>query len=168
MAAWQAMMAIAAGLLTALAGGCNDVPSSSGLETVVIRAETFRLEVVADEESRRTGLMHRDSIAEHGGMLFVYPSCRIQSYWMGYCLVDIDIIFLDAVGRVTATHRMKAEEPKRQSESESQYRARLRSYWSNYPSQFAIELKSGWLDRLDVQVDDKITLDVERLKAMAR
>jgi len=29
-------------------------------------------------------------------------------------------------------------------------------------------LKGGWLDRLDLHVEDKIELDLERLKALAR
>jgi len=168
MAAGQAFIFIAAAALLLVAAGYSDMHSADRLETVVIAGETFELEVVADDATRRQGLMHRQSIPEHGGMLFVYPSCQIQSYWMGYCLVDIDIIFLDARGRVTAMHEMKAEAPRREDESEIEYRERLRSYWSNYPSQFAIELKGGWLDRLDLHVEDKIELDLERLKALAR
>ncbi len=167
MAARRALRILMMLVLCAFAGGCSDVRSADGMETVVINGHSFQLEVVADEATRRDGLMHREAIADDGGMFFIYPSSQIQSYWMGYCLVDIDIIFLDPRGRVTATHRMKAESPKEEDESEFDYHQRLKSYWSNYPSQFAIELKAGWLDKLGLHVDDKIELDLERLKGMA-
>jgi hypothetical protein len=41
-----------------------------------------------------------------GGMLFVFPEPRMLSFWMYECLIDIDVIFLDASGTVTAIHRM--------------------------------------------------------------
>ena len=114
--------------------------------------------------------MHRDSIPDDGGMLFVFPDDQvtIQRFWMGYCQVDMDIIFLDRQGRVTATHRMKMDQPRANDESEAEYDARLPRYSSGYPAQFAIELKAGSLDRLNVKVDERIELDLPRLKAMAR
>jgi hypothetical protein len=63
---------------------------------------------------------------------------------------------------------MKREPAKQDFESESEYQSRLSKYSSGYPAQFAIELKSGALDRLNIQVDQKIQLDLARLKAMAR
>jgi uncharacterized membrane protein (UPF0127 family) len=36
-----------------------------------------------------------------------------------------------------------------------------------YATQFAIELRAGSIERLGVNVDDKIELDLARLKAMA-
>ena len=103
-------------------------------------------------------------------MLFVFPDSKVgvQSFWMGHCLVDMDIIYLDRRGSVTAVHRMKAQPPQRPDESDDAYRARIPHYSSGYPAQFAIELKSGWLDRLNVKVDQRLTLDLLRLKAMAR
>lgn len=101
-------------------------------------------------------------------MLFVFPRPGQQRFWMAYCLVDIDLIFLDAHGRVTAAHRMKVEPARREDESEIAYQTRLRGYPSVYPAQFAIELASGSIDRLGIRVEQKIELDVERLKALAR
>ncbi len=154
-------------LLLAL-GGCAGSEDRAGQETVVIAGRTFHLELAADPASREQGLMYRESIPEDGGMLFVFPAARPQSFWMGNCLVDMDIIFLDSQARVTAMHDMKAEPPRGDSESEAAYRARMPGYSSVYPAQFAIELQDGWLERLGLQVEDKIPLDVDRLKRVAR
>ncbi len=168
MVAWRLMTMTFMFLAFGFMSGCSDVRTGGeAIETVVISGETFNLEVAADFETRNQGLMYRESVAEYGGMLFIYPRSEIQSYWMGNCLVDIDIIFLDAQGRITALHEMKAQSPRREEETEVDYRTRLPSYWSRYPSQFAIELRAGWLDRLGLHVDNKIELDLERLKTMA-
>jgi uncharacterized protein len=145
-------------------------PSKPRTEKVVIGGETFELELAADPESREKGLMHRTHIPDRGGMLFVFPDnqVRTQVFWMGHCLVDMDIIFLDRRGGVTATHRMKAQPPQRPDETDDQYRARIPHYSSGYPAQFAIELQAGSLDRLNVRVNDRIALDLERLKRLAR
>jgi uncharacterized membrane protein (UPF0127 family) len=155
----------------AVTAGCRDVPSADTHEIVTIRDATFRLELANTEQARTDGLMHRESIPEDGGMLFVFPDAQPRSFWMKNCLVDIDVMFLDGRGRVTAVHRMTTLPPRREDETEFQYEARVRGdamYWSHLPAQFAIELKAGWLDRLGVAVDERIELDLDRLKATAR
>lgn len=139
---------------------------------VRIAGERFIMELAVDEAARVTGLSYRDSFPEAngydgGGMLFVFPEPQMLQFWMYECLIDIDVIFLDANGTVTAVHRMPAEPPRRQGETEQQYRNRLPYYASRLPAQFAIELPAGSIDRLNVQVDQRIDLPLERLKAMA-
>jgi len=152
---------------------CSQVRSTGagGTESVTIKGEVFALELAADEETRRDGLMGREGLDSDGGMLFVFPDSAVRSFWMGHCLIDIDIIFLDAGGRVTATHRMKKGPPQAADETLEQYERRMHrdfSYWSGFPAQFVVELQAGSLDRLDLAVEDKIILDLPRLKAMAR
>jgi uncharacterized membrane protein (UPF0127 family) len=152
--------------------GTSDVPGKPQYERVVIGEHEFNLELALDDASRERGLMHRDHIDEHGGMLFVFPDSKVtqQSFWMKNCRVDIDIMYLDRNARVTAVHRMKAQPPQGPGESNAEYEARMRQhlYPSRYPAQFAIELKSGWLDQLNLKVEDRIDLDVQRLKAAAK
>jgi uncharacterized membrane protein (UPF0127 family) len=155
-------------VLALLAAGCGGGGAGAGMETITIKGHTFEVEVARDEAAIQMGMMHRGSIDEAGGMLFVFPDAETRSFWMGNCLVDIDIIFLDPQGRVTATHRMKAESPRADNESEAAYDARMPRYSSAYPAQFAIELRSGWLDRLQLRVEDKIPLDLDRLKRLPR
>lgn len=154
-------------LAAASAAGCQRGQSISGTEQVIIAGELFHLEVASDDSTRTQGLMGRTEITSDGGMLFIFPTAQVRQFWMGYCLVDIDVIFLDRQGRVTAIHTMKTEDPRRENESELDYSARLAKYPSVYATQFAIELRPGSIERLGVAVDDKIELDLARLKAMA-
>jgi uncharacterized membrane protein (UPF0127 family) len=154
----------------AVVPGCSDTQSNSGLETIVIGGKTFHLEVAADPDVIQQGLMHREEIAENGGMLFIFPRAEHRSFWMANCLVDIDIIYLDAYGRITAMYSMKARPPRGEDEEVWAYNSRMRQdqYPSFYPAQFAIELKGGTLLNLGLNANDKLDLDLDRLKAMAR
>ena len=142
----SAIRRLPAALLIAVswtAGGCTQPASTPTRERILINAEPFELELANDDASRAYGLM-------------------------GDCLVDIDIIFLDPQGRVTATHQMRAEPPRRAHETNDAYRSRLAEYSSVHPAQFAIELAAGTLKELNLEVEDKIALDLRRLKALAR
>jgi hypothetical protein len=160
--------------LVASLGRCAAAPrdrAKPGFEVVLVDGRRFELEVADDAASRERGLMFRESIPEDGGMLFVFPDAEFRSFWMANCLVDLDIIFLDRNGRVTAMHRMKAAPPRGENESELEYQNRMAltaSYDSAYPAQFAIELRAGWLDRLELRVEDAINLDRPRLTRAAR
>jgi len=169
-------LALAAACLAMELKSC--APTSAGgipklkTERVVIGGQPFDLELALDEKARQKGLMDRTSIPDHGGMLFVFPDSQVQvqRFWMAHCLVDMDIIYLDPQGTVTATHHMKMEPPQRANGSNTDYEARVtKRYSSGYPAQFAIEIQAGWLDRLKLRVGvDRVPVDVAKLKAMAR
>lgn len=163
---WIAMAALM------LASCGNTAPSK--LISMAIGSESFKLEPALDEASRTRGLSERESIAADGGMIFVFPEPQILSFHMYDCKVDIDIVFLDARGRVTAKYTMAKEAPRGSDErkdveqEEIRYRNRLTKYSSRLPAVFAIELKAGSFDRLGIKVGDKIDFDAAGLKVKAR
>lgn len=175
-----AASALMLGAVTPLAiVGCApsaSAPTADGRERVTLAGQTFALEVVADDATRVQGLSGRTEVPAEGGMLFVFPRPQRLEFVMRDCLVDIDIIFLDGSGRITAMHAMKVEPPRRDDEPKTadprldKYEARMTRYSSRYDAQFAIELQGGMLDKLEppLKVGDKVDLDLKRLKQMAR
>jgi len=135
---------------------------------VHIGGETFTLDLALDDQGRTKGLMHQTSLPKDGGLLFVFSDSIKRSFWMKNCLMDIDLIFLDSRGTITALHKMVTEPPQGINETNWNYEGRLGKFWSGGPSRFAIELASGSIQRLNLRVNDRITLDLPLLKSIAR
>ncbi len=156
------------GLLAAAGPTTAPGESTPVREEVVIAGETFRLELADTDKSRGRGLGGRTKIDTDGGMLFVFRHARWRSFWMKDCLIDIDAIFLDNRGRITAVHEMKKQPPRADDESVAAYEYRLKHYPSRGPSRFVIELQEGSIDRLRIKRGQTIRLDLPRLKKKAR
>lgn len=148
--------------------GCSGPEIPEGHERVQIGGRTFVLELAADEEKRTLGLGGRDFIPENGGMLFSFPDSQIRQFVMRDCLIPIDIIFLDADGRIVAKHHMPVEEPRRADESARDYEMRLKRYSSRFNARYAIEIRGGLLEELNLQAGEQIRLDTERLVEITR
>lgn len=134
---------------------------------ITLAGETFTLEVAADDAAIERGLMGRESIDPKGGMLFVFKAPRIPSFWMKNCLVDIDVIFVDEVGVIVGLHEMKAEPPRGPNETEMAYENRLVRYPAQRRALFAIELQAGSIRRLGLKMNDRLSMDIPRLKRLA-
>ena len=130
-------------------------------------AEEFKLEIADDIFKRADGLAGRADLDDDGGMIFIYPTAEHRGFWMKDCVMDLEIIFLDEIGRITAMHEMKAQPLQRPRESMRSYNARLRHYRSRRPAQFAIEVKPGTLERLKIRVGDTIEADWTALAELA-
>lgn len=162
------VLTLVVAISVALSACSSPKPAPDGFQIVQLDGADYTLELVADDATRTIGLGGRESIPEYGGMLFSFPNARTRQFVMRDCLIDIDIIFLDASGRIVATHAMTTEEPKKDSESSSAYESRLKRYSSRYPAQFAIEIRGGVLETMSYKPGDKIELDLEYLRAVTQ
>jgi len=159
--------------------GCEVEPPPKGFERIEIKDKIYTLELALDNETRTKGLGERVSLPKNGGMLFVFKRSQRRQFLMRDCFIDIDIIYLDPNGRITAFHHMPKEEPRGPDEGEvgdldsskpanRRYESRLKRYSSRAGTQFVIEIAGGELEKLKLKVGQKIELDTTRLKALAR
>ncbi len=148
-----------------------EVKPNTGLAKTdaTIAGKRFKLEIAATPETRRVGLMAREKIDADGGMVFVFPSSpfMVQSFWMGDCLTDMDILYLDGAGRIMAMHEMKVQR-RLEGESDEAYSARTTKYSSKYRCGLAVELAPGSIKQLGLKDGDLVKLDVARLKKLAQ
>lgn len=72
------------------------------LTTVTLHAPraSLRVEVAATESSRERGLMDRDVLPAHAGMLFVFPNDGPVEFWMKDTRIPLDMVFVGRDGIV--------------------------------------------------------------------
>ncbi len=103
--------------------------------------------IVADTPlAMSKGLSGVKKISDQEGMLFVFPTETIPSFWMKDMLMSIDIIWLDKNMRVVGfvEKAMPDSYPK--------------LFSPNQPIRYVLEVNSGWSERYGLQVGDQLQL----------
>jgi uncharacterized membrane protein (UPF0127 family) len=103
-------------------------------------------EIARTDEQRRRGLMGRKSLADGEGMLFVFETDRILSFWMKDTLIPLSIAFIAYDGRILEIHDMEAKS--------------LRSVQSARSARYALEAPQGWFARAGIEPGDTVQLPI--------
>jgi len=90
----------------------------------------IRAEVVSDPGSRAQGLMHRKSLAQNAGMLFIFDERAPHCMWMKNTLVPLSVAFIDERGSIVNIADMEPH-------SEA-------SHCAAQPVRYALEMNRGW------------------------
>lgn len=99
---------------------------------------------IADIESERTiGLMHRWSMPDTQGMLFIFEEEEPRSFWMHNTLMGLDILYIKQDGTIESIAKYCV--PKSD-----------KSIPSKGPALYVLELTEGFCDIHGVEVGDKI------------
>lgn len=167
---FHAGLRTAAGLCTAAAcvalAGCGEgALQDRGTYAAKIAGQPFALTVSASDATRERGFGGATAIPDQGGMIFVFPDAQMRSFWMKDCLIDMDIVYCDPLGYITAIYTMTKEPPQSPTEDRVLYERRLRKYSSLAPAQYVIELRAGRAKELGLQPSQKIELDHAALRA---
>ena len=106
--------------------------------TLNIASRQLVAEIAATPSERSQGLMHRESMAEDRGMIFVFEEAGYHCFWMRNTLIPLSVLFLDAQQRILQINDM-------QPLSEQVHCARQ-------PAHYALEVNQGWLQRQGLQL----------------
>lgn len=105
---------------------------NTGLPTtrLTIGPHTITVEVASNDPQRAIGLMHRFSLAQDSGMLFVFEAPARRSFWMANVHFPLSIAFIDAQGTIVNIEDMAPHD--------------VRATWSAGPVLYALEMRKGW------------------------
>jgi hypothetical protein len=124
--------------MPAYAGAINEV--------TVVTAKArhhFTIELAATPSSRRTGLMHRQTMAVDAGMLFIFPGPERLSFWMRNTLIPLDMLFLAGNGRIVHMHHRAVPHS-------------LTPIVTPVDATAVLEINGGLSRRLGIQVGDRV------------
>ncbi len=107
----------------------------------------IRLEVADTEALQTTGLMNRTSLDPDSGMIFVWPSPILDSFWMENTYIPLSIAFLSSKGTVQEIQDM------------APLTRTLHTPASSY--QYAVEVNLGYFKAAGIAPGDTLNLDLK-------
>lgn len=129
--------------------GCRDEVKKQPMVVLQGAGEksvTVRVEVAAREKERNLGLMYRRKLDPDAGMLFVYHSEAVHSFWMKNTYISLDLIFIGAnkrvVGMIERTTPLSLESLK-----------------VDVPSRFILEVNAGFVDRHKIREGSRVVFE---------
>jgi uncharacterized membrane protein (UPF0127 family) len=132
-----------------------DIPGKTKVEedlnvAIFENKQILQLEIAKTHEQRTTGLMHRESLEENSGMLFIYGSEQQLTFWMKNTLIPLDMIFLNS--NKTIVHIIKNAQPCVEEP--------CKVYPSENPAIYVIEVNAGYTDKHGILKGQKVEFDV--------
>jgi hypothetical protein len=131
--------------LLLLTGGAALGCGQEKLDEVIsleVGRDTYRVEVARSPEERQEGLMHRESLGDYEGMLFVFERDQHLSFWMKDTRIPLSIAFISADGTIREIRTM---EPLSE-----------RSVRSTRAVRYALELPRGAFERSGAEPGDTV------------
>lgn len=102
----------------------------------------IRAEVADNMSARTTGLMHRKSMAQNAGMVFVFGESAAHCMWMKNTLIPLSVAFIDESGAIINIADM-------QPHSEQ-------SHCAARPARYALEMNKGWFAQRGIKPGAKL------------
>jgi uncharacterized membrane protein (UPF0127 family) len=87
-------------IMTAFAGTAIAGGQKREKAVISIRGRPLTVEVARSEAERRKGLMGRETLPWNEGMLFVFESDQVLTFWMKNTKIPLSIAFMDQKGQV--------------------------------------------------------------------
>jgi len=127
---------------------------AGGGGTVALRQSSFMAEVAVTPQETSKGLMYRQSLAKDRCMFFVYGEDGYHSVWMKNCLIALDVVWIDAEGRVVEfAEHIPPCSPMRGEDCPT--------YGGTVPARHFIEFSAGTFKRLGLKKGDRLGWDLK-------
>lgn len=125
----------------------QDVLKDSKLEKMKIYIGNKRLTayVARSKVTRQKGLSGMEGLADNEGMLFIFDTPSMYSFWMKDMKFPIDILWIDQLGRVVfiKSNTLPSSYPE--------------SFTSSLPAKYVLETKAGFSDENSLKIGSQIS-----------
>jgi len=118
---------------------------------VTVGEHTFDIIVAKTEVERERGLGYRTSLPKNTGMLFLFDTPRVQTFWMKGMQFPIDIIFIRDTTIVTIYKNVPFFPPDTPNSA-------LPLYRSKEPADIVLEINAGLTDTYGIQEGDGVVV----------
>jgi uncharacterized membrane protein (UPF0127 family) len=109
---------------------------------------TLDIEIAETDYETQTGLMYRNTMDNNQGMLFIFPSEAVHSFYMKNTAIPLDIIFIDE--DLTIASFQKEAQPFKED-----------GLSSKVPVQYVLEVNAGLADQWTLEVGDIVNFTRE-------
>lgn len=113
--------------------------------TLRINEHKIETEVVDNNKTRARGLMHRKSLPQNAGMLFVFQDEKPRCFWMKNTSIPLSIAYINAQGKIFDIFDLQPHDET--------------SVCSTQAAMFALEVNQGWFEKRAIKIGDKIHMD---------
>jgi len=135
-------------ICTMLTVSCRMVKAKKA--TLSINGRPLGVEIARTKKQRQKGLMYRDELGWHEGMLFIFKEDEYLSFWMKNTKLQLSVAFLDKNGKVTDIFDMKPYS--------------LIPVRSTQKCRYALEVNRNFFKECQLFIGDTIDLDTVRIK----
>ena len=136
-------------LAAALLASCSPAPrepvTAATWFPLRVGSRSIEAQLAVTPEEMQTGLMHRASLPQNSGMLFVYESPRRVSFWMMNTLIPLDVGFFTPDGVLREVRTMRPNDLTSIPSARSDI-------------QFALEMNAGWFEKNNIRPDASLDL----------
>ena len=122
------------------------LPGGAHAELPTVQLSTgmhlIRAEVANSMGARMEGLMHRKSMPQGSGMVFVFEENAAHCMWMKNTLIPLSVAFIDEAGEITNIADMKPHSEQ--------------SHCATRPARYALEMNKGWFAQRGIKPGAKL------------
>ena len=114
------------------------------LPRTTLMAGMYRIDaqVASTNAQRQIGLMHRQEMPQHEGMLFVFEQPAVQCFWMKNTLIPLTAAFVTDDGTIANLADMKPLDET--------------SHCSARPVRYVLEMNQGWFAAKHLKAGNKL------------
>lgn len=117
---------------------------------IKIGSQILTVEIADTDEKTSRGLMFRNSLKPGHGMLFIFKTEEVRSFWMKNTFLDLSIGFFNKEKELIDIQDMKA--------AHSEMQNSFPQYTSSGPAQYALEVPKGWFQTHKIKIGNKFKI----------